>query len=195
VVLAAGPWSLGLAAGIGLDLPLEITREQDVVFKTGPVQTISCAVSSQVDRVYMRPAPEAGANHLLVGRGYPKEYEHVDPDRYDDGVDEAFGQDVYDRVSSRLPRLGDMVPVEGRVGLYDVTPDWHPILGAVDGYDGLHLATGGSGHSFKLGPAIGELVASSVLGTPVAYADVNDFSLARFAGGREFISTYGGNRA
>ena len=85
--------------------------------------------------------------------------------------------------------------VGGRVGLYDVTPDWHPILGAVDGIAGLFLATGGSGHCFKLGPAIGELVADSILGRPPAYADVKNFSLSRFAEGREFRSTYGGNRA
>ena len=80
-------------------------------------------------------------------------------------------------------------------GLYDVTPDWHPILGAVDGLDGLFLATGGSGHCFKLCPAIGEMVAGSVLGLKTEYADVHNFSLSRFAEGREFQSSYGGNRA
>ena len=57
-----------------------------------------------------------------------------------------------------------MRAVGGRVGLYDVTPDWHPLLGPVDGLRGLHLATGGSGHCFKLAPAIGELVAGAILG-------------------------------
>ncbi len=85
--------------------------------------------------------------------------------------------------------------VGGQVGLYDVTPDWHPILGAVDGFEGLFLATGGSGHCFKLGPAIGEMVAGAVLGLKTAYADVDHFSLSRFAEGREFQSSYGGNRA
>ena len=75
-----------------------------------------------------------------------------------------------ERVAARLPRLAEMSRVEGRVGLYDVTPDWHPLLGPVDGYDGLHLATGGSGHCFKLGPAIGELVAGAIIGKPVAFA-------------------------
>jgi sarcosine oxidase, subunit beta len=195
VVLAAGPWTPALASVIGLDLPLEITREQDVVFATGPEPTIPSAVSSQIDRVYMRPAPEYGAGHVLVGRGFPKEYERVEPDRYDDQVDPSFEQDVHDRVSTRLPRLAGMRRAGGRVGLYDVAPDWHPILGPVDGYDGLLLATGGSGHCFKLGPAIGELVASAILERPVEFADVADFSLRRFAEGREFISTYGGNRA
>jgi glycine/D-amino acid oxidase-like deaminating enzyme len=195
VVLAAGPWSLGLARGIGLELPLEITREQDLIFATAPEQPVPCAVSSQADRVYLRPAPEWGDGHVLVGRGFPKEYEAVDPDRCDETVDQAFEADVRERVAARLPRLAEMSRVEGRVGLYDVTPDWHPLLGPVEGYEGLHLATGGSGHCFKLGPAIGELVAGAILGKRVAYANVGSFSLARFAEGRRFTSSYGGNRA
>jgi sarcosine oxidase, subunit beta len=192
LVLATGPWTAKLAAGIGLELPLEVAREQDVVFATEPEQTIPCAVSSQVDRVYMRPD---GAGRVLVGRGFPKDYERADPDSYDEEVDVAFEQDVRQRVVRRLPRVAGMRAVDGRVGLYDVTPDWHPLLGAVDGFDGLHLAVGGSGHCFKLAPAIGELVASQILGRRVTYADVESFSVARFAAGREFASTYGGNRA
>lgn len=196
LVLAAGPWTLGLAAGIGLALPLEITREQDVVYATAPSATVPSSISSQIDRVYARPAPEYGQGHVLVGRGFPKDYEIVDPNDYDEAVDEAFERDVYDRLTGRLPGLQGMRRVDARVGLYDVTPDWHPILGAVDGIDGLFLATGGSGHCFKLGPAIGELVAGAVLDRRPPFAvSVEHFSLERFAEGREFVSTYGGNRA
>ena len=191
LVLAAGPWSGKLAAGAGVELPLELTREQDVVFETAPEATVPCAVSSQIDRVYLRPDD----GRLLVGRGFPKEYEHVDPDGYDEEVDPAFERDVHARVAARLPRLAGMRAVGGRVGLYDVTPDWHPLLGPVDGVEGLHLATGGSGHCFKLGPAIGELVAAGLLGRKLAHADIASFSVGRFADGREFRSTYGGNRA
>ena len=186
VVLAAGAWSKQLAAGIGLELPLEIPREQDVIFETGA--TLHHAISSQVDRIYMRPD---GSRRLLAGRGHPKDYELVDPDGYDLEVDAEFEADVLARLQRRLPGLNGARRVDGRVGLYEVTPDWHPILGPVDGYDGLFLATGGSGHCFKLGPAIGELVAGAVLGR-----DVGDtFSLSRFDEGRELRSTYGGNRA
>jgi glycine/D-amino acid oxidase-like deaminating enzyme len=187
LVLAAGPWSGKLH-----ELPLEITREQDIVFETAPEATVPCAVSSQIDRVYLRPD---GDGRLLVGRGFPKEYEQVDPDGYDKRVDAAFEHDVHDRVAARLPRLANMRAAEGRVGLYDVTPDWHPLLGPVPGVEGLHLATGGSGHCFKLGPAIGELVANGLLGRKLKHADIDLFSVARFSEGRELRSTYGGNRA
>jgi glycine/D-amino acid oxidase-like deaminating enzyme len=195
VVLAAGPWSGGLARTAGVELPLEITREQDVVFATDPERTIPCAVSSQVDRVYMRPAPEQGESRLLAGRGFPKEYERAQPDSYEESVDDAFERDVRTRLTGRLPRLEGMRAVGGRVGLYDVTPDWHPILGPAGEPENLVLAAGGSGHCFKLAPAIGELVAAQILGRTLAYAAAGSFSLARFATGREFASAYGGNRA
>jgi glycine/D-amino acid oxidase-like deaminating enzyme len=194
VVLAAGPWSLSLGRTARVELPLQITREQDVVFATGSEPTVPCAVSSQVDRIYMRPAPEEGDGHLLVGRGFPKDYEHVDPDAHETEVDNSFEADVRARVVGRLPRLAAMRRVGGRVGLYDVTPDWHPILGRTPEVDGLVLATGGSGHCFKLAPAIGDLVAASVLEGKVGFADVETFSIGRFAEGRELRSTYGGNR-
>ena len=186
LVLAAGPWSAKLH-----DLPLEITREQDVVFDA-PEPAIPCAISSQVDRVYLRPG---GDGRVLVGRGFPKEYEQVDPDGYDDTVDAVFERDLYERVTARLPGLTGMRAATGHVGLYDVTPDWHPLLGPVPDVEGLHLATGGSGHCFKLGPAIGELVANELLGRKLKHADIASFSVTRFAEGREFRSTYGGNRA
>src|SRR5262249_50684871 len=116
-------------------------------------------------------------------------------DDHETEVDDAFEADVRARVTRRLPRLAGMRRVGGRVGLYDVTPDWHPILGRTPDVEGLVLATGGSGHCFKLAPAIGDLVAASVLEGRVSFADVETFSVARFAEGRELRSTYGGNRA
>lgn len=106
-----------------------------------------------------------------------------------------FIDDVRTRLTGRFPALRELRLRDGRVGLYSVTPDWHPLLGPVDEVEGLHLATGGSGHCFKLGPAIGAMVAGMILGTPTDYADIRDFRLGRFAAGETFQSTYGGNRA
>lgn len=195
VVLAAGAWSKKLAAEIGVELPMMITREQDVIYDIDDAQRVPFSISNQVDRIYLRPLLEEAETLLLVGRGFPKGYEQVEPETYDHDVTPTFEEDVRSRALGRLPFLGRMRMTDSRVGLYSVPPDWHPILGRVDGLDGLILATGGSGHSFKLAPAIAELVVGDVLGTTVDYADIRPFSLDRFRRGRTFVSTYGGNRA
>lgn len=48
--------------------------------------------------------------------------------------------------------------------LYTSTPDHDYILDRVPGFDAVVLAGGGSGHAFKMGPAIGELCACLALG-------------------------------
>ena len=192
VVLAAGPWSMKLAARVGLELPLEITARAGRRLRTGGAPSPAHAISSQVDRVYMRPRPSDG--RFLAGRGYPKDYELVDPD--------ALRRDGRRGVRGRRPRRACRRGCRGsracgasaaRVGLYDVTPDWHPLLGPVDGYEGLFLATGGSGHCFKLGPAIGELVAGA-LGCSATRRRRHVLALAVRRGPRARLG-YGGNRA
>lgn len=195
VVLAAGAWSPALARTAGIELPIRLTREQDVIYETSPECPLPLAVSMQVDRTYLRPLVEEGDSLLLVGRGFPKPYDYVETESCKWELDDEFVRDAQARVAARFPRLSNIRVRDGRVGLYSVTPDWHPLLGPVEGISGLHLATGGSGHCFKLGPAIGELVAGEILGTPASYADVRDFRLERFADGDLFQSTYGGNRA
>ena len=195
VVLAAGGWSPALARTAGVDLPIRLTREQDVVFHTGAEAPPPMSVSAQVDRTYMRPLIEEGSSLLLVGRGFPKPYDYVTTDDCNWDLDQVFIDDVRTRLTERFPALRELRLRDGRVGLYSVTPDWHPLLGPVNEVEGLHLATGGSGHCFKLGPAIGAMVAGTILGTPVDCADIRDFRLGRFAAGETFQSTYGGNRA
>lgn len=195
VVLAAGAWSRALGRSVGIELPIQITREQDVIFETLPEPALPHSVSMQVDRTYMRPLVEEGDGLMLIGRGFPKPYDYVDCDTYTRTVDDAFVSDIRTRMTTRFPRLAGMHLRGGRVGLYSVTPDWHPLLGPVRGVEGLHLATGGSGHCFKLGPAIAEMVAGEIVGDRPDYVDIGDFRLERFVENDVFNSTYGGNRA
>jgi glycine/D-amino acid oxidase-like deaminating enzyme len=64
--------------------------------------------------------------------------------------------------------------------MIDVTPDEIPVLGEVDGFAGLLIATGFSGHGFGFGPAAGYLLAELIQGrTPIV--DLTDFRFSRFA--------------
>ena len=112
VVLAAGPWTPTLAAGIGLDLPLEITREQDVVFDDGTGADDSRRRSPRRSTgSTCGPRPSTATAHLLVGRGFPKEYEHVDAGRLRRrGRRRRSSRTSTSRVSTRLPRLAGHAP-------------------------------------------------------------------------------------
>ena len=84
------------------------------------------------------------------------------------------------------------------VGLYAVTPDWHPIVGPAPLHPGLWLAVGGSGHSFKIGPGLGQMLAERIETGACSWTDARAFGLERFdagAGSGLFESSYGGNRA
>ena len=64
-------------------------------------------------------------------------------------------------------------------GFYDVTPDHQAILGPVEGYDGLWLAAGFSGHGFMMAPAVGRRLAAGIAGEPLDPL-VETLSLRRF---------------
>ena len=185
-----------LARGIGLELPLEITREQDVVFATAPEP------ASPVRGLV------AGRSGLHAPGARVRRRSRARRPRVPEGLRDGRARRLRRRRSTtrssrtsaaasltRLPRLAGMRAVAGRVGLYDVTPDWHPLLGPVDGYDGLHLATGGSGHCFKLGAGDRRARRGRDPRQAGELRDRRDFSLSRFAEGRELASSYGGNRA
>jgi sarcosine oxidase subunit beta len=196
VVLAAGAWSAKVAATAGVDLPLRISREHELFLSASESAQPRAVMSDVVDRIYVRPMREAGSTpQVLLGRGFPKDYEIVEPEGYDDTVGAAFEEDARARLRRRLPRLADRARVGGAVGLYAITPDWHPYLGPVDGVPGLIVATGGSGHAFKLAPAIGEMVAADIAGASTDYADVDAFNLRRLERDELFGAAIGGNRA
>ncbi|HEV2671609.1 MAG TPA: FAD-dependent oxidoreductase [Gemmatimonadales bacterium] len=77
----------------------------------------------------------------------------------------------------RFPALKDAPLLEARVCQYEESPDEHFIIDRHPGAANTWLIGGGSGHGFKHGPAVGELVARLVL--TGAAAD-EQFRLARF---------------
>ena len=67
-------------------------------------------------------------------------------------------------IAERFPDLAGAPLVESRVCQYENSPDGHYLIGPVPGVDNAWLAGGGSGHGYKLGPAVGEHLAALVLG-------------------------------
>ena len=191
VVNAAGPWAAALAASGGLELPLRSIREQDTVWEArGGRPLPDTPISNAVDAIYLRPL---GDRRFVIGRGFPKTYEDVDPYNYKETADEAFVAEIVERMEHRFPPLQGARRIDAYAALYDVTPDWYPFIGPRDGVAGYHDACGGSGHGFKLGPAIGRELARWIASGEVA-DDFRQLSFDRIAAGNPFVQVYGGNR-
>jgi len=69
-------------------------------------------------------------------------------------------------------------------GYYEVTPDHHPVLGPVGGYENLYIAAGFSGHGFMMGPVVGEVMADWVLSGEPGISEAKNLVLERFQLGR-----------
>ena len=68
-------------------------------------------------------------------------------------------------------------------GLYDMTPDAHPLIGWAG--DGVYVACGFSGHGFMQSPAVGNAVARELLGREPR-VDLAPYRLERFTDGTVF---------
>ena len=78
-----------------------------------------------------------------------------------------------------FPQLADAKPIERWAGMIDVTPDESPVIGPVEGLEGLLIATGLSGHGFGFGPVAGHAMATLAAGKAPLF-DLHDFRFERF---------------
>ena len=63
---------------------------------------------------------------------------------------------------ARLPDFARAYWKRGYACVYDVTPDWHPVLSLSNQVQGLFIAAGFSGHGFVMSAAIGRIIAEAV---------------------------------
>ena len=92
-------------------------------------------------------------------------------------VDQRLVEDWRDRLSLRYPPAGGAPVASAWAGLYDMTPDAHPIIGFVA--EGVYAACGFSGHGFMQSPAVGKAVAEELL-EGAASVDLSPYRIDRF---------------
>lgn len=188
VLVASGAWSAGLLRPLGWEIPVVASREQ--VVQLAPPEgfgRLPLVVEDLALGFYARP--ETGGM-VLTGVLEEEPEEVVDPDRYDTGVDWSFVERVGGLWSRRYPGAAASQVRGGYASIYDVTPDWQPVLGPVEGVDGLFVAAGFSGHGFKLSPALGEELARWVCGQEPT-VNLGAFSLERFLRGELLRGRHG----
>jgi len=189
VVSAQNIWTPELEAVTGLSLP--VTPERHAVFALeGPAPyTHAMPVYKDLGSPGMLYCRSYGGRQMLVSEGTAGE-RLANPEIEQGPISMDMTIQVAEQVADRFPGWEEAGIASSWTGVYDVTPDWNPVLGPAPGLDGLVLAFGFSGHGFKLSPAVGRLVAQSALGLPTTLP-LGPFSLARFATGALLTGRYG----
>ena len=184
-VVAAGPWSKQVLGDMGVDVPLVPVRHQ-VASLTRPVDKLPLhpTVGDIAQSFSFRPD---GNSLTMMGFGPEEE---VDLETYNQGVDMDEMASALSRLANRIPALEDAYFRGGWSGLFTTTPDWHPILDAVPGIEGLYCAIGFSGHGFKLSPMIGVTMAELIVEGVSNSVDISPLRFNRFEEGDMLESSY-----
>jgi glycine/D-amino acid oxidase-like deaminating enzyme len=178
VVIAAGPWAQPVGRLAGLDLPVMPSRQSIVTLRPHFAYGASHPVVIDLAReVYARP--ETGGL-MLVGSVRHGDDQPGDPDRYQDRPEPEFIEDVVERLAGLMPEAAEAEIAGGWSGMYEITPDWNPIMGSAAGIAGLHYCVGFSGHGFKLAPIAGKLMAEHIVDGRASTLDLEPYRLERF---------------
>jgi len=178
VVNAAGPWAGLLGAMAGVEIPITPIRRQ--MLTTTPLPEIPAAFPFVIDFAQSLYFHREG-DGLLTGMSNP-----VERPGYDQNVDPDFELVNLEAASQRLPLLANAGLASHWAGLYEVTPDAHPIFGKTP-VEGFYLVAGFSGHGFMHGPVAGKLMAEIILDGEAKTVDVSMLDLARFNEGRLIV--------
>lgn len=180
VVLAAGVWAPPLLERAGIEVPIELESSRVAVIRHRQGEGASVACTDVITGAYFRP--ESGGYGTLIG-GHHDGGTIVDPDHVPPSADPENLVHVVETASRRAPRFLDAGIAGGTTGVYDMTPDSRPLLGALPGLDGLVLAVGFSGTGFKISPAVGEAIAAFIDGRRDGAVDISAFRPSRFQEG------------
>jgi sarcosine oxidase subunit beta len=176
LVIACGPWSAQVAETRGVELPIRPLCRQLLA-------TTELELPEGLPMVL-----EAETGFHFRRRGERLVLAMPDPEPrwgFDEVVDESLYDDRLARLHHRFP-AGDATIADAWAGLYDMTPDAHPILGEVA--DGVYAACGFSGHGFMQSPAVGRALAEEILGETPSL-DLSPYRLDRFERGIDFPET------
>ena len=172
VVIACGAYSAEVARGYGVELPVRPLSRQ--LFETTPLRGLS-------ETLPMVLESETGFHFRRNGDCLRVAMSDPEPRwTFEASVDESVLPDRLERLARRFPGAAEAVVERAWAGLYDMTPDAHPIIGFVG--KGVYAACGFSGHGFMQSPAVGRAVAEELL-EGASSLDLRPYRLERFAAG------------
>ncbi len=176
VVNAAGPWAALIGDMAGVSLPITPVRRQ--MLTTTPLPDLRSDFPFVIDfarSLYFHREGEG----LLTGMSNPDQ-----PPGFDESVDAEWELTHLEAAVERLPLLAHAGLQGHWAGLYEVTPDAHPIIGRIPGRDNFVVVAGFSGHGFMHGPIAGLLVSEIILDGGAHTLDITELGYERFNRGQ-----------
>ena len=178
LVIAAGARSPTVAEQLGVELPIRPLCRQLV--ETTPIPDLPRELPLTIEA-------EGGFHFRRRGDALvlamPEEHARWG---FAEEVDDDLVADWLRRMAVRYPPAAAAGVASAWAGLYDMTPDAHPIIGAVA--VGVYAACGFSGHGFMQSPAVGRIVADELL-EGGSQLDLSPYRLERFKGRAVFPET------
>jgi sarcosine oxidase subunit beta len=183
VVNAAGAWAARIARMAGIDLPVEPLRR--MLVPTEPFDEFPHTAPMIIDM-------STGFHFRPEGRGFLLAWN--DPEEtpgFKTSFDDAFIEKILVHAAHRVPVFENLAvnPKRAWAGLYEMTPDHHPILGPAPGVPGFYLANGFSGHGVMHAPATGKILADLILRGKTDLVDAALLNLQRYAEGKAIEET------
>ncbi|MCU1310032.1 MAG: dependent oxidoreductase [Candidatus Angelobacter sp.] len=183
-VNAAGAWAASVAKFVGIDLPVEPLRR--MLVPTEPFDEFPHTAPMIIDM-------STGFHFRPEGRGFLLAWNDAEETPgFKLNFEPSFIEKILIHAADRVPCFDhvEINPKRAWAGLYEMTPDHHPIIGPAPGVSGLFFANGFSGHGVMHAPATGKLTADLILkGTSEIIDDPRAFALERFAEGRMIHET------
>jgi sarcosine oxidase subunit beta len=178
---AAGPWAAAVGAMVGVDHPIEPHPRQVFAIRRPGWLDIDMPLTVDLDSgAYVHAEPGA----VVVGgtdRDRPVAHEAI--------IDDSLLERLIAALVHRFHGLDDAEVMRGWVGLREMTPDDHALVGPVPEVPGYWVAAGFSGHGFMHAPVIGREVANWLLeGAPSI--DLASLSPGRFDAARPEDESY-----
>jgi sarcosine oxidase, subunit beta len=183
IVNCAGAWAAPVAKLVGVDLPVEPLRR--MLVPTEPFDQFPSTAPMIIDM-------STGFHFRPEGRGFLLAWN--DPEEtpgYKIDFDDGFIEKILMRASARVPVFENVAvnPKRAWAGLYEMTPDHHPILGESPEVPGFFFANGFSGHGVMHSPATGKILSDLILTGTTDLIDASLLEFSRFAQGRTIHET------
>jgi sarcosine oxidase subunit beta len=179
VVNVAGPWGATIAAMAGVHIPIAPSNHPVVILQRP--QSWSHLTPFWIDLIngwYFKPERNAGIMVGSIQDIYKEEHGAIEklPTTPNYAEVEAYSAGIL----KRFPVMRDGLARGGWCGVYDVTPDWQPVIDKIDTIKGFYCVVGFSGHGFKIAPAVGQIVSELVVDGNCSSYDVHLFRHGRF---------------